>query len=112
MNSSWSGRLWAYLIAIGMIVMVTVAGKLLEPLPVFNPYNTAVLYILCVVISAAFLGFGPSLLASFLSVLSFDFFFIPPMLSFTVSSQQDVVSLLVLFVVTVAISCLSPKLRQ
>lgn len=112
MNSSWSGRLWAYLIAIGMIVVVTVAGKLLEPLPLFNPYNTAVLYVLCVVISAAYLGAGPSLLASFLSVLAFDFFFIPPVLTFTVASERDSVSLLILFAATIAISCLSLKIRQ
>jgi two-component system sensor histidine kinase KdpD len=94
-----------------MVLVVTLAGKLLQILPVFDPFNTAMLYILCVAISSAYLGFGPSVLASFLSVLSFDFFFILPLLTITVESQQDVVSLLILFVVTIAISCLSPRIR-
>lgn len=111
MHIKWSGSWWGYLISFGMVLVVTLAGKLLELLPVFTPYNTAMLYILCVAISSAYLGFGPSIMASFLSVLAFDFFFILPLLTFTVASQQDVLSLLILSVVTVAISCLSPRIR-
>ena len=36
------------------------------------------LYLLVVVLAAARFGRGPSLLAATLSVLAFDFFFIPP----------------------------------
>ena len=36
------------------------------------------LYLLAVVIAAARFGRGPSLLAATLSVLAFDFFFVPP----------------------------------
>jgi len=95
-----------------MVVVVTVAGNLLQAAPFYNPYDTNMLYILCVAISARYFGFGPSLMASSLSVLAFDFFFIPPILNITVSSEQGVVSLLILAIVTVAISCLSPKIRQ
>lgn len=112
MNNRWSGSWWGYLIGFGMVVVVTVAGKLLQAMPIFDPHNTEMLYILCVAISAAFLGFGPSMLATFLSVLAFDFFFIPPVLTFTVASEQDGISLLILFVITFAISCLSPNIRQ
>ena len=38
------------------------------------------IYLLVVVIAAARFGRGPSLLAATLSVLAFDFFFIPPYL--------------------------------
>jgi two-component system, OmpR family, sensor histidine kinase KdpD len=104
--------LWAYLIAVGMIVVVTVIGKLLVSLPIFNSYNAAILYVLCVTISAAYLGAGPSLAASFLSTMGFDFFFIPPVMTFTVASEQDGLSLLILLAVTIAISCLSPSIRR
>ncbi len=109
--NKWSGAWWGYLISLGMVLVVTVAGKLLEGLPAFTPYSTEMLYILCVALSAVYLGFGPSILASFLSVLAFDFFFTLPLLTFTVASQQDILSLLILFVVTVVISCLSPRIR-
>ena len=111
MNINWSSRYWGYLFAFGMVAVVTVAGNLLQAAPFYNAYDTDMLYILCVAVSARYLGFGPSMLASLLSVLAFDFFFIPPILQITVSSEQDVVSLLILAVVTVTISCLSPKIR-
>ncbi len=111
MGNRWSGAWWGYLISFGMILVATVAGKLLEALPVFTPYNTEMLYILCVAVSAIYLGFGPSFMASILSVLAFDFFFTIPLLTFTVASQQDIFSLLILFIVTFAISCLSPRIR-
>ena len=112
MNIDWSSRWWGYLIGFGMIVVVTVAGNLLWTFPFYDLYNTEMLYILCVAISAAYLGIGPSFLASVLSVLASDFFFIPPVLSFTVSNEQGAVSLLILAIATVSISCLSPKIRQ
>lgn len=111
MDNKWSGVWWGYLLSFGMVLVVTVTGKLLQVWPAFNPYNTAMLYILCVAISAIYLGFGPSSMAAVLSVLAFDFFFILPLLTFTVASQQDIVSLLILFIVTIAISCLSPRIR-
>jgi two-component system sensor histidine kinase KdpD len=112
MNINWSGRHWGYLIAFGMVAVVTVAGNLLQVAPFYNPYDTNMLYILCVAISSRYLGFGPSITASTLSVLAFDFFFIPPLLSITVATDQGMVSLLILAIVTVTISCLSPKIRQ
>ncbi|MHB8086449.1 MAG: DUF4118 domain-containing protein [Dehalococcoidia bacterium] len=111
MDNRWSGAWWGYLISFGMILVATLAGKLMELLPFFTPYNTEMLYVLCVALSAIYLGFGPSFMASILSVLAFDFFFTLPLLTFTVASQQDIFSLFILFVVTFAISCLSPKIR-
>jgi len=111
LDKKWSGVWWGYLISFGMVVVVTAAGKLLEALPAFTPYNTEMLYVLCVAISAIYLGFGPSFMASILSVLAFDFFFTLPLLTFTVASQQDILSLFILSVVTFIISCLSPKIR-
>jgi len=112
LNINWSSRWSGYLISFGMITVVTVAGNLLQTLPYFNLYDTDMLYILCVAISAAYLGVGPSFLASALSVLAFDLFFIPPVLSLSVSSDQGVVSLLILAIVSTAISCLSPQMRR
>ncbi|MGA2159907.1 MAG: DUF4118 domain-containing protein [Dehalococcoidia bacterium] len=111
MDNRWSSAWWGYLISFGMIVVATGAGRLLVLIPIFDLHNMAMAFILCVALSTYFFGFGPALMSSFLSVLSFDFFFIPPLLTFTVGTQQDILSLLILFVVTFVISCLSPKIR-
>ncbi len=111
MDKRFSSAWWGYLISFGIIVVATLLGKLLVILPIFDLHNMAMVYILCVALSTYFFGFGPALMASFLGVLSFDFFFIPPILTFTVGTQQDILSLLILFVVTFIISCLSPRIR-
>ncbi len=111
MKINWSSKWWGFLISFGMVIVATVAGKLLEISPLFNPHNTAMLYILCVAISAILLGTGPSLFASFLSALLLDFLFIPPVFSVTISSEQDATSVIIMLAVNITISCLSPRIR-
>ena len=108
-----SSKSWpAYLIALGLVAAATLIGKFLEFVPVFDPINASMLYILAVVIAAANLGFGPSLLATFLGTLAFDFFFTVPVLSLVVENQQNQVTMLILFIVSFVISCLSPRIRR
>ncbi|MCX6007926.1 MAG: DUF4118 domain-containing protein [Chloroflexi bacterium] len=107
-KQSWPG----YLIALGLVAAATLIGKFLEFIPIFDPISASMLYILSVVISAAYVGFGPSMLATFMGVLAFDFFFIPPVLTLVVATQQNQVTLLILFVVSFTISCLSPRIRR
>ena len=52
----------------------------------FDLANIVMLFLLTVVLVAVRLGRGPAVMAAFLSVALFDFFFVPPKLSFTVSS--------------------------
>jgi len=79
LDNRWSSAWWGYLISFGMILVATVAGKLLVMMPIFDLHNMAMVFILCVALSTYYIGFGPSLMAAFLSVLCFDFFFIPPL---------------------------------
>ncbi|GEM_PF-759862 len=110
MKIDFSARWWAYLIAIGMIVVVSVLGKLLELLPSWDPANVGMLYILCVAVSTYYFGFGPTITISIISIISFNFFFIEPMLTFTIASDRDVVSWLVLMIVTMVLSFLPRRL--
>jgi two-component system, OmpR family, sensor histidine kinase KdpD len=106
-----SGRWLSYLIAFGLVAGTTLIGKLLQNIPVFDPISMSMLYILSAAISAAYLGSGPSIMISFLSVIAFDFFFIPPVLTFVVTNEQHSVTLLIMFIVSFTISCLSPRIR-
>jgi two-component system sensor histidine kinase KdpD len=54
----------------------------------FDRSNIVAIYILTVVLIAVRFGRGPAALAAVLSVGSFDFFFVPPRMSFAVSDVQ------------------------
>ena len=54
-------------------------------------------------------GYGPSLLAAVLSVLAFDFFFVPPYFSFAVTDSSHIVTFSVMFIVAVVISHLTKR---
>jgi two-component system sensor histidine kinase KdpD len=70
------------------------------------------LYLLSVVITAYLWGLGPSILVSVLGVLAFDFFHIPPYLTFRVADTQYIFTFLALLFVAVVISYLALRVRQ
>ncbi|MFN8411103.1 MAG: sensor histidine kinase KdpD [Anaerolineales bacterium] len=77
-----------------------------------EPANLVMLYLVSVVISAIYLGRGPSLLAAITSVLAFDFFIIPPYFTFAVSDTQYIITFVVLFVISLVISSLTARVRE
>lgn len=76
-----------------------------------EPVNAVMLFLLTVVLVAAWLGRGPAILASFLSVGLFDFFHVPPRWSFAVSDVQYLLTFAVMLVVALLISQLTIRLR-
>jgi two-component system sensor histidine kinase KdpD len=73
--------------------------------------NLAMIYQLSVVLIALKFGRGPSTLAAVLAVLAFDFFFIPPYLSFTISDTQYVITFVVMFVIAISLSTLTSTIK-
>lgn len=73
--------------------------------------NTVMLFLLAVVLVAAFLGRPQAILASFASVALFDFFFVPPQISFAVSDVQYLVTFAVMLAVALFISHLTAGLK-
>lgn len=76
------------------------------------PVNTVMLFLLTVVLIAARLGRSPAVLASFLSVGLFDFFYVAPRWSFAVGDTQYVLTFLVMLTVALIIGHLTIGLRQ
>jgi two-component system, OmpR family, sensor histidine kinase KdpD len=74
--------------------------------------NLVMLYLLGVVFSAVRLGRGPGVLLSFLAVAAFDFFFVPPRMSFTVSDTQYVLTFLGMLLTSLVISHLTSSLTR
>ena len=101
----WRG----YLVAVGLVALATWLKYLAQPNIIAA--NIPILYILAIVPTAIFFGFGPSILVCILSVLAFDFFFIPPLyqLSFNVI---EVPILVIFFLVGLVMSYLTSNLRE
>ncbi len=99
-----------YLVSLGMVASATALGWLVRS--GLEPANLVMLYLAVVVISAIYLGRGPSLLASIVGVLAFDFFLIPPFLTFAVSDTQYILTFVGLFVVSLVVSNLTARARE
>jgi two-component system sensor histidine kinase KdpD len=93
-----------------LIALVTVLGQPLRL--ILAPTNVVMLYLAAVVYAAVAWGRGPSVLASVLSVLAFDFFFVPPQLTFAVDDTEYVLTFVGLFVVGLVVSSLAAQARD
>jgi two-component system sensor histidine kinase KdpD len=69
-------------------------------------------YLLATVFAATRYGRGPAVVASLLSVLAFDYFFVPPNFSFEVTDIQYLFTLVVMLIVALVIGSLTANLRQ
>ncbi len=98
-----------YLGALGIVAVATGLGAIIAPY--ISPTNLIVIYLLAVVVSALFLGRGPAILTSFLSVAAFDFFFVPPYLTMAVSDLQYLLTFIGLLIVGLIISYLVTQVR-
>jgi two-component system sensor histidine kinase KdpD len=77
-----------------------------------DPANIIMLFMLMVVVVALREGRGPAVMASFLCVALFDFFFVPPRFSFAVDDVQYVVTLAVMLAVALITAHLTADLRR
>ncbi len=93
-----------------VVALTTLLGELIRPF--ISPTNLVMLYLPAVVLVAVYLGRGPAMLASLLSVLAFDFFFVPPRLTFAISDTEYLLTFIGLFTVAVAISTLAVRARE
>ncbi|PRC91183.1 DUF4118 domain-containing protein [Solimicrobium silvestre] len=100
---------WGYLWAAAICIAVT--GITEGLLNVFDLANVIMLYLLAAVLIAIRFGRGPSIFASFLSVATFDFFFVPPRYSFSVSDTQYLFTFVIMLAVSLIISNLTANLR-
>jgi two-component system sensor histidine kinase KdpD len=77
----------------------------------FDRSNIVAVFILTVVLVALRFGRGAAALAAVLSVLAFDFFFVPPRLSFAVSDVQYILTFFIMLAVGLITGQLTAGLR-
>lgn len=98
-----------YLVALGAVAAATVGVGLLGPLRLAN---ASLLYLAAVLVSAVVAGRGPAIAASIAAFLTFDFFFIEPHFTFTVSDPSEWVSLLTFLLVAIVTGQLAAGQRS
>jgi two-component system sensor histidine kinase KdpD len=98
-----------------LLALVIVAGITLffrEALPRVNQTTVALSFLLAILAVSAAWGMTVSVLMSLAAILSFNFFFLPPVGTFTVADPQNWVALLAFLVTSTVGSRLSSRIRQ
>ena len=109
-SETWQARPRDYLLAIGAMAVCTLVGLPLRDLTVSD--NLAMVYLTGVVIVAARLGLGPSILASVVSVAAFNLFFTRPYYSLSFSDGRYLVTFAVMLVTSLIVGSLTARLSR
>ena len=86
-------KLSPYLMAMSMIAVITLVNILLQR--IVDPSSLVYVYLIAVSVSALLFGVWPSIFASIMSLLTFDFFFTIPKYSFTIKDSKEIINVLV-----------------
>ncbi len=111
-TSEWQPHrpLRRYALSVGLVAAATLLGFPLHS--IIDPANLVMLYLVVVVVAAAYLGRGPSVVAAVLGVLALDYFFVPPVFTFQVTDTQYILTFIGLLIVGLVISALTVRVRE
>jgi two-component system sensor histidine kinase KdpD len=101
---------WSYLTTAAMVLGITLLVSLLDRF--LNLPSLVFVYLIGTVASALRFGTGPSLFASVLSLLTFDFFFTDPRLTFSMYHPQDVLDVIIFFTIALIVGQLANRSKQ
>ena len=99
-----------FLYATFAIAAALAIGELLTaltPIP-----NLSMLFLVAVLLIAVNFGIWPAIYASGLSFLVYNFFFIPPLYTFTIAEPYELLALVIFLVVAVITSALAGRVRE
>jgi two-component system sensor histidine kinase KdpD len=99
----------AYVVSLGFVAAAGLVAYTLQQ--VLDISNIALVFLIAVLVSAVAFGLWPSLFACLASVLAFNFFFLPPLYTFTIADPENVVALFFFAVAAVIASNLAARLR-
>jgi len=99
-----------YLVCIALVAGITIIGWLVKSF--ISPTNLSMLYLLAVVVTAFRRGLRPAIFTAIIGVLAFDFFFIPPHLTFRVSDTEYLITFAGMIIVGALISLLVTRARD
>jgi two-component system sensor histidine kinase KdpD len=102
-----------YVAAVAIVVIPTVVGMVVRkagiPVP---PIDASMLYLLAVVVASARFRRGPALAASLVGIASFDYFFVHPFYTFSVTDVRYVLTFGVMLLVALVMGNLTGRIRN
>ncbi len=107
---SFTSSLREYLTAILLVFLVSTTCYLLKEFIVYQIVSFGLLFLVSIL--AIFLGSGPILLAAALSALIWDFFFIPPQFTLHVGKAEDLLMLIMFFIIALLNGILTSRVRR
>ena len=97
---------------VAVVLVVAVITYLCKSVVRVNPTTVALSFLLGVLIVSANWGLAVAVFMSFVAALAFNFFFLPPVGTFTIADTQNWVALLAFLVTAVVSSNLSERVRR
>ena len=104
------GRPLGYAVSAALVALVTALGVAAASFGSLT--NLALLYLVPVMAAATLYGLRTGLFAGLLSSLAYNFFFLPPLHSFTIRDPENLLTILVLLGVALVTSQLAARVRQ
>ncbi len=98
-----------YAISVGIVAIALGVGLVLQQY--LNVLNVSLVFLTAVLVVAVSSGLWPSLFACVLSVLVYNFFFLPPLYTFTIADPENVLALITFLVAAVIGSNLAAGTR-
>src|SRR5262252_633971 len=102
-------RIQPYLGSAGSIAVALGVGLLLKHFIAVQ--SISLVFLMAVLASAIAWGLWPSLIAAIASMLAYNFFFLPPLYTFTVADPENVLALFFFLIVAVIVSNLTARTR-
>ena len=93
--------------AIGAALAIGEILTSLTPIP-----NLSMLFLVAVLLVAVNFGIWPAIYASMLSFVVYNFFFIPPLYTFTIAEPYELLALVIFLIVAVITSALAGRVRE
>lgn len=104
------GSVADYVQIVLLVAGTTGVGKI--ALPLVGIGGIDLLYLLPVIVAANRFGLWPGVVCGLLAALAYNFFFLPPVYTFTIANPQSLLTMLVLFGIAVFTSNLASRLRS
>jgi len=98
-----------YAAAFGMVAVITGLNLLLEAF--VDPRSLVFIYLIATIAGALFFGTGPSLAASVVSLLTFDYLFVEPRYRFSMYHAHDIVNVVIFFFTSIVVGQLVKTTR-
>lgn len=103
-------NLFHYYYTIWFMVVVSFLNYALLPYMGYQALGS--LFLLSILVVATLTTFGPILLAAFISGIVWNFFFIPPTFTFSISTTEDIMMLISFFLTAVTGGFLTSRIRR